>query len=221
MIRPSFLDVLENQARGDTLSHAYLVLGDFNFEKIILKFKINQPDIYQISESPIKIGQIRELIHWLNLKPHSSLKKVAYLRNIQTMTLEAANAMLKALEEAPEYAVLILQAPQKEKILPTILSRCQIVREAKFENKNLPEDYLEIRELSKMSIKERFTFVNTVITNGSDIPSMINLWEQNYREKLLKGDDVKQALDQISKARHLLSTNISVKLLLENLVLIF
>jgi DNA polymerase III subunit delta' len=77
----------------------------------------------------IRIEQIRDLRRILNLRPYQSNYRVALLLNFnQTRRDNAPNALLKTLEEAPSYAVLILTADNPEQLLPTINSRCEILR---------------------------------------------------------------------------------------------
>ncbi len=68
------------------------------------------------------------LCHDLSLRPQAGSRKVAVLDDADTMNDEAANALLKTLEEPPERAVLILIVHNAAALLPTIRSRCQFVR---------------------------------------------------------------------------------------------
>jgi DNA polymerase-3 subunit delta' len=69
----------------------------------------------------------KDLIPWLGLRPYRQEQKIAVVAGAQLMTPEAANALLKLLEEPPSYALLILLA-DSEALLPTVVSRCQTVR---------------------------------------------------------------------------------------------
>ncbi len=76
----------------------------------------------------LKVDPIRDARRGLALKPYQSKYRVTIFRRFQEATDEAANALLKTLEEAPDYAVLILTADSPESLLPTIVSRCEILR---------------------------------------------------------------------------------------------
>ena len=76
----------------------------------------------------IKIEQVRALQHTLSLAPYASRYRVALLLNFQEATTSAQNSLLKTLEEAPEKAILLLTADSPENLLPTILSRCEVLR---------------------------------------------------------------------------------------------
>ena len=76
----------------------------------------------------LKVDQIREARRTLVLKPYQSNYRVAIFLRFQEANDNAANALLKTLEEAPSYAVLILTADSPEQLLPTIVSRCEVLR---------------------------------------------------------------------------------------------
>ena len=73
----------------------------------------------------VKIDQVRALQHDLALRPIEGRYRVAIFDQFETATIEAQNALLKTLEEPPDYVVLIVLAADPELLLPTIVSRCQ------------------------------------------------------------------------------------------------
>lgn len=73
----------------------------------------------------IRIGQIREIKRQLSMSSMQDGKRVVIIHRVETMTVEAANAFLKTLEEPHADTHLILTAESAERLLPTILSRCQ------------------------------------------------------------------------------------------------
>ena len=76
----------------------------------------------------LKVDQIREARKTLILKPYMSKYRVALFLRFHEANDNASNALLKTLEEAPSYAVLILTADNPEQLLPTIVSRCEVLR---------------------------------------------------------------------------------------------
>ncbi len=76
----------------------------------------------------LKVDQVREVQHALSLKPYQAKYRIALFLRFQEANDNAANALLKTLEEAPSYAVLLLTADNPEQLLPTIVSRCEILR---------------------------------------------------------------------------------------------
>ena len=76
----------------------------------------------------LKVDQIRDVRRLLTYKPYQSKYRVALFLRFHEANDSAANALLKTLEEAPSYAVLILTADNPEQLLPTIVSRCEVLR---------------------------------------------------------------------------------------------
>lgn len=87
------------------------------------------PDILTIqpSGSIIKIAQIRDLCQKLLIKPVEAAVRVVIIQDAHTMNPESGNALLKVLEEPPDRTMFILITDQASDVLPTILSRCQMV----------------------------------------------------------------------------------------------
>ena len=87
------------------------------------------PDIKRIAppegKQAILVDQIRELIEYVSLTPHSAPKKVAVIEQAELLNVNAANSLLKTLEEPPASSMLILVTHRPDRLLPTILSRCQ------------------------------------------------------------------------------------------------
>ncbi|HWC52281.1 MAG TPA: DNA polymerase III subunit gamma/tau [Chitinophagaceae bacterium] len=72
------------------------------------------------------VDDIRELVNQVRFVPQSGHYKVYVIDEVHMLSSSAFNAFLKTLEEPPPYAIFILATTEKHKILPTILSRCQI-----------------------------------------------------------------------------------------------
>ena len=98
-------------------------------EKFLGRTTVNNPDFLLIEEKDsIKIEKIREIKKELNLKPAFSLAKVVLLSEAEKITLPAQHSLLKILEEPPGKAIILLTTQNKKMLLPTIISRCQIIR---------------------------------------------------------------------------------------------
>ncbi len=76
----------------------------------------------------LKVEQIRELQHSLSLAPYQGKYRLALFLRFQEANPSAANALLKTLEEAPAQVILLLTADNAEQLLPTIVSRCEVMR---------------------------------------------------------------------------------------------
>ncbi len=92
----------------------------------------NHPDVvYVRHEKPgsIGVGDVREqIINDVDIKPYSSPYKIYIVDQAELLTVEAQNALLKTIEEPPEYAVIFLLTTNSEAFLPTILSRCTTLK---------------------------------------------------------------------------------------------
>ena len=96
-------------------------INDFNSTDD-LSFNIFELD----AASNNKVEDIRDLIDKVRIPPQSGKYKVYIIDEVHMLSKNAENAFLKTLEEPPPYIVFILATTEKNKILPTILSRCQI-----------------------------------------------------------------------------------------------
>ncbi|MBN1231581.1 MAG: hypothetical protein JXA19_06955 [Anaerolineales bacterium] len=94
--------------------------------------KMQHPDLTIIQRGEDKrnilVDQIRELQRTLSYAPYESSYKTALLLNFEDAHDSASNALLKTLEEPPSRVVLILTASTDEALLPTIISRCEVIR---------------------------------------------------------------------------------------------
>jgi len=170
------LFIIDKAIKNKTLAHAYLFCGPsglgktksgFNFAQILQclneKYKPCQkcincrniiknqnPDFYVINKpSLISIQDIRDLKNNLITKPYNSQYKIALIIDAQKMNKEAQNAFLKILEEPPADTIIILTAENKKQLLPTIISRCQIIN-----FKIVPSELIK-KELIKRGIEEQ------------------------------------------------------------------
>mgnify|MGYP004597069815 CR=1 FL=1 len=102
----------------------------------------NQPDIIWVTREKASLGvdEIRQkLCNTMDIKPFSSPYKIYIVPEAETMTVEAQNALLKTIEEPPEYGVVILLTSNISELLPTIQSRCLT---------------MEFRPLSTLAVEE-------------------------------------------------------------------
>ncbi len=76
----------------------------------------------------LKVDQIRELQHGLSLAPYDAKYRIALILRFEEANRQAANALLKTLEEPPSKVILILTAESADRLLPTIVSRCEVIR---------------------------------------------------------------------------------------------
>ena len=148
------INYLKKIKTAGSISHAYIIQDEFseNAKTIAYAFamslhcqkggveacydchackqilKNNHPDLIYVeaqNQKSISVGDIREKVNdTVEIKPYSSLYKVYIIDKADSMTVQAQNALLKTMEEPPEYAVIILIAQSLDRFLPTIKSRC-------------------------------------------------------------------------------------------------
>lgn len=138
--------ILEAQVRGGSISHAYILEGskekvkDMYTDFIELVFESEDTrskelgldrffDVYFIrpENKTIGIDTIREMKKKVFEIPLEAEYKIFVIENADLMRAEAQNALLKTLEEAPSYCIIILTTDNRNKLYDTIISRCQVV----------------------------------------------------------------------------------------------
>ncbi len=146
---------LKNALRNDKLAHAFLFCGPrgvgkttcarilakvLNCQQVTEDYEpcnecpscqsFNHNSSFNITEldaaSNNSVEHIRALIEQVRFQPQQGKYKVFIIDEVHMLSQQAFNAFLKTLEEPPPYAIFILATTEKHKIIPTILSRCQI-----------------------------------------------------------------------------------------------
>ena len=154
--QPKAVKLLSRALAGNRLAHGYLFIGPDGVGKTTtalalaayqfcealdeerpcglcggcIKFASgNHPDFLTIRPdgAAIKIDQVRGLKKDLRFSPFESGMRIVVIEEVQTMRREAANSLLKILEEPPPDNLLLLIASESDPLLPTIISRCQVI----------------------------------------------------------------------------------------------
>jgi DNA polymerase-3 subunit delta' len=149
-------------------------------------FSGNHPDLILVEPegAAIKIGQIRKLKHQLAFPPLEARVRVVILEDIHTMRREAANSLLKTLEEPAPGNLLILTADLAGEVLPTILSRCQVI----------PFGPLDHEKMAQVLMQENDIEASLAITLAALAEGSLGraklLWQENLlslRQEVVEG----------------------------------
>lgn len=173
------VSVLEASIKQSKIAHAYLFSGSRGTGKTsIARIVANElgcagEDIYEIDAASNRgIDDIRELRDSVHTLPFRSPYKIYIIDEVHMLTKDAFNALLKTLEEPPSHVIFILATTEKEKVLETIISRCQV-----FDFKKSSQAIL--RNLTKsVAKKEGYT-----IDSGS-VEIIALLGDGSYRDAL-------------------------------------
>ena len=202
---------LGNLVKKNRVGHAYCFYGvsEDDMRNVALKFcneifKLNSlghPDFYFLDKNKnetISIHEVRDLIHFLSLTPFVASRKIAIISGVSRLTFEAATALLKSIEEPPGQSVLLLLAQNIDEVLPTIRSRCVLVRF----NPVAESDIVEI--LTKKGIDREKALTIAALSNGyyANAEKLLEKSEQSFVKKALAAlmdfmyADISQSFDQ-------------------------
>ena len=125
-------------------------------------FNINDPldssnnlNIYELdAASNNSVDDIRSLIDQVRYVPQAGKYKVYIIDEVHMLSNAAFNAFLKTLEEPPSYAIFILATTEKNKVIPTILSRCQIYDFNRIEISDIKSKLIDILNSEKIDFED-------------------------------------------------------------------
>ena len=238
----SITKTLENAIKQNQLPQALLFCGPRGVGKTtcarILAKKINTNETenksddfsYNIFEldaaSNNGVDDIRNLIDQVRIPPQTGKYKVYIIDEVHMLSGQAFNAFLKTLEEPPSYAIFILATTEKHKVIPTILSRCQIYDFKKISTNDIQEYLEKIAKSEKIKYEDEAIFLIAKKSDGalrdalSIFDRLVNYTEGNITKKLAYENLNVLDFEIYFKAyEHIINNDITNILLLLNLVI--
>ncbi len=170
-------------------------------------------------ETSIGIAHVKDFQKKLYLQPNGSPYSVGVIRQGGTLTIEAQNALLKTLEEPPPHARVIVESPTADIFLPTIISRCQLIRlknQEQFDEETLLSCLKTIEQIVNASIGKRLKLLDTVAKNKDEAAAWIDLAIAAAHKQILGFHTLLRAL---LRAKQHLSANVNYKLVIDTIFL--
>ena len=223
--------------------HAFLITGgtkESRINYIINKqaeLKVSRFDAITLGpiEESIGIAQVRDFQRQLLLSPYNSLKKLGIIEEAQTMTVEAQNALLKTLEEPPPNTIVFLECPTPDALLPTIVSRCQLINlgttASTADDKTLLSCFETLEQVANLPIGKRMSVVDEIAKTREDAKRWVSDAIVAMREAMLSQytiQNTQYSMHNVDPARLLrsllaaqaqLSANVTPKLVLDKVFL--
>ncbi|MBI2019135.1 hypothetical protein HYS95_00510 [Candidatus Daviesbacteria bacterium] len=173
---------------------------------------VNHPDtLYFKAGEKLGIAEARKIKEHFSLKPYSAKGRSVIIEDISVMTLEAQNALLKTIEELPANGQFLMRANSDTTILPTILSRCEIVRVKGLESRVM-NNSKDIEKLLKATPEQRFEVVEKTKNREELLQNLIAYFRNHIT-------DYPDFANKLLEAEKWVKQNVNIRAILEYLML--
>ncbi len=202
-------------------------------KKISKNLQVSPFNLIEITpENSIGIAEVRKITQQIILKPYGGGDRVVIINSMDKATPEAGNALLKLLEEPPKHTYIILTCENINKLLPTIVSRCQIISDnnkkldKSFDRGNTKKLLLQILTYSEgerilLSQKTATTREEAIELLTNLLMTLEALLHKPDKEINLAPKEIAQLLTKISTAKNYLEKYINFKATMDILFLGF
>jgi len=231
----SITKTLENAISQNQLPQALLFCGPRGVGKTtcarILAKKINTEkelndysyNIFELdAASNNGVDDIRNLIDQVRIPPQTGKYKVYIIDEVHMLSGQAFNAFLKTLEEPPSYAIFILATTEKHKVIPTILSRCQIYDFKKISTDDI-KNYLElIAEKEEIKYEDEALYLIAKKSDGA-LRDALSIFDRlvNYTEGNITKDLAYENLNVLDHDVYFQAFDFVIKNDITNILLLF
>ena len=160
----------------------------------------NNLNIYELdAASNNSVDDIRSLIDQVRYAPQAGKFKVYIIDEVHMLSNAAFNAFLKTLEEPPSYAIFILATTEKNKVIPTILSRCQIYDFNRIEISDIKSKLIDILKKEKIEYEDEALHIIAQKADGAmrDALSTLDLIKTFSKNSKISLEDVTKNLNSI------------------------
>ena len=158
----------------------------------------NNLNIYELdAASNNSVDDIRSLIDQVRYAPQAGKFKVYIIDEVHMLSNAAFNAFLKTLEEPPSYAIFILATTEKNKVIPTILSRCQIYDFNRIEISDIKSKLVDILKKEKIEYEDEALHIIAQKADGAmrDALSTLDLIKTFSKNSKISLEDVTKNLN--------------------------
>lgn len=136
-------------------------------ENCLAAIEGTHPDIIEINAAnETHVEDVRDLIERARLSPMMGQHKVYIVDEVHQLSSSAASALLKTLEEPPEHVIFILATTDPQKLLPTIISRCQRFDFSKIKNEDIKNHLLDVANKEGVTLEEEAAEKLAILADG-------------------------------------------------------
>ncbi len=168
------VSALEASVKNGTISHAYLFCGSRGTGKTSIArifaqaINTNAEDLYEMDGASNRgIDDVRAIREAVNTLPFRSPYKVYIIDEVHMLTKDAFNALLKTLEEPPQHVIFILATTEFDKVIETVVSRCQVFTFKKPSQKILKELVLTVAKKEGITLLPASAELIAMLGEGS------------------------------------------------------
>ena len=216
----SITQTLRNAIANEKVAHAYLFCGPRGVGKTtcarIFAKELNKKFVSSDQEMTFNIFEldaasnnsvedIRQLIDQVRVQPPVGRYKVYIIDEVHMLSQSAFNAFLKTLEEPPPHAIFILATTEKHKVLPTILSRCQVYDFGRISVEDITKHLAEVAGIEGVAYEQEALYVIAQKAEGG-LRDALSIFDQ-----IVNFSEGEVSYDRVIENLHMLDLDVYLK----------